>query len=145
MRNIGVGIDADVVELEKLRADAPLVRSGYSHTKRIDHVRTNQICASDGAGVCMVVVAGIRRVQDIVRGVGERMDQFQRIPHVAAEQRVLVTQLIVDARHKLSGVLIVSPAESDFAAGIVGLRKSGGDVECRLAKLRGIDSIADER
>ena len=115
--------------------------------ERVDHLRAEDTRVAKGERVrpgalvrTVVTVDG----EDVARA-RVRLQTVLPVGDVAAEDRVVGAQLVIDAPDVLVVVVVERDAVPDLPARVRRGRKLLRHGECRLAERRGVDPVVDER
>src|SRR5215469_8863381 len=94
------------------------------HTELIHDVRAEEICVAEGCGVCEIVKTALCGGEDVLRKtVSGRLIERRR--HVAAEDGMLLAQLVINTSQNLILVRLRDGTVRYGAAGVGGVIRRG--------------------
>ena len=121
-----------------LAAGEPVV----AHTGRIDDVGAEQIRASQRNCIVLAIDAVACAQQVSSEVIADRLDAG--LAQIAAEQGVIVAELVVHTPDPVLPVVDVGIAIENLAAGIVRLRQERCELQGRCAERGRADPVVDE-
>ena len=147
VRQVAVAVDAHLRRGEEVDVRARDIGPVVRKANRVQRGRADDVVLAERDAVRLVVAAADARGQHVLlrRLERERRRRELRGRDVAAEQRVLGVDRVIDLADVLSFVGGARQPVLHEAARIGRRRQPRGDVERRLAEQRRADPVADER
>ena len=130
------------VALAEVRSGLAARKTVVTHAGCIDDIGSEKIGAAQRDCIVLAIDAIACAEQIAAEIIADRVDAG--LAQIAAEQRVIVGQLVIDAADPVLPVIDVGIAIVHLAAGIVRLRQERCELQGRCAERGRADPVVDE-